>query len=322
MIIKNSNIRRILFEARYVIFMIIFGIILVLYLIQVLNENAKEKLKPSQNVVENTVVQTVDKSSQTVISGDNVSSKEQQANTSIIETFIGYCNNKQIEKAYALLTDECKKEVFADSITYFQKNYVDKIFTTKKMYSIQAWVNSYVDTYKVRIVDDMLSTGKVTDSSNVVEDYFTIVEQEDGFKLNINSYIAQQKLDRQAYINGITVTVLNKNIYKEYEEYEIKIENASDKTILLDSQEKTDSIYLVGSNENNYDAFLFEIDVTEITVEPGKTKTLSVRFNKIYSNQVIMEQMVFEDVITDYQNYMQLTDKSQYVNRGKIIIEI
>ena len=35
-----------------------------------------------------------------------------------------------------------------------------------------------------------------------------------------------------------------------------------------------------------------------------------------------MRQMVFEDVITDYETYNQLTDKTQYVNREKIVIDI
>lgn len=324
MIIKNSNVRRTLFENRYVIFVIIFAIILVLYLVQVLNEGAKQKLQSSNNEIQNTVTgaEKVDKSSQTVISGNDVTVAQQENNTKIIEEFINYCNNKEIEKAYNILTDECKEEIFDNNIQNFKQNYVDKIFTTKKMCSMQSWINSYRYTYKVKILDDMLSTGIISSSENSIEDYYTIVEKKDGYKLNINSYIGRQECNTQTQINGITLTVLYKNVYKEYESYDIKIENATQKTILLDSQEKVDSMYLVGSNENNYDAYSYEIDKTELIVEPSKMKILTIRFNKLYSNQTIMKQVVFSDIITDYETYEATLNKNEYTNRIRMLVEI
>lgn len=322
MIIKNSNIRRSIFENRYVIFVIIFGIILTLYIIQLLNANAKEKMEQKNNEIQNTVTQKVDKSSQPIISGEDVSKKDQQSNTELIEQFIRYCNNQQIEKAYNLLTNDCKEEVFGNNIEYFKKNYVDKIFTTKKMCTIQSWINSRVYTYKVKIFDDMLSTGQIIDTNHAIEDYYTIVKQENSDKLNINSYIAKQEIKKEVSIDGMKVSILNKNIYKQYEEYEIKLENTANKTILLDSQEKADSIYLIGSNENHYNAFSYEVDRTNLIIEPKRIKTMVLRFDKIYSSQVIMRKMVFEDIITDYETYEQVTDKKQYSNRQKIVIEL
>ena len=74
MIIKNSNIRRSIFENRYVIFVIIFAIILALYLIRLLNANAKEKLSVKNSETQNTIVETQrrDTSSQSVITQTEV----------------------------------------------------------------------------------------------------------------------------------------------------------------------------------------------------------------------------------------------------------
>ncbi|MBO5479176.1 MAG: hypothetical protein J6A04_05725 [Clostridia bacterium] len=322
MIIKNSNIRRSLFENRYVIFAIVFAIILVLYLIQVLNAESKKESIVQDNKVQNETAQVVDKSSQTVISGKDVTTTQQESNTKIIEEFITYCNNKEIEKAYSLLTEECKEEVFAGNIQYFKQNYVDKIFTSKKMCGMQSWINSYMYTYKVTIQDDMLSTGKTNSSGNKIEDYYTIVKQENSYKLNINSYIGRQQINKESQLNGIKITIICKNIYKDYESYDIKIENLSQKTILLDSKEKVNSIYLVGSNENKYDAYSYEIDKTQLILEPLRTKTLTINFNKIYSNKARMQQMVFTDIITDYEEYENMQNKNEYTNRIKISIEI
>ena len=94
MIIKNSNIRRSIYENRYVIFVVIFAIILALYLIRFLNENAKEKLKPKNEIQNVAVTQPkVDTSTKPVISGTEVNKEQQENNTKLIETFITYCNN-------------------------------------------------------------------------------------------------------------------------------------------------------------------------------------------------------------------------------------
>ena len=240
MIIKNSNIRRSIVENRYVIFVVIFAIILALYLIRFLNENAKEKLKPKNEIQNVAVTQPkVDTSTKPVISGTEVNKEQQENNTKLIETFITYCNNKEIEKAYALLSDECKEEVFSSNIQYFAKNYVEKIFTTKKMVTMQAWMNSYMNTYQVKIMEDMLSSGKITSSENAIEDYYTIVKKGTTNKLNINGYIGKQQMDAKDQVNGIAITVLCKDIYKEYETYDVKIENTSTHTILLDTRGKS-----------------------------------------------------------------------------------
>lgn len=323
MIIKNSNIRRSIFESRYVIFAVIFAIVLVLYLIQMLNNNIKQENAMQNNQIQNTIVDREDTTSKPVITGNEVKKDTQQANTKIIEQFITYCNNKEIEQAYGLLTDECKEELFFGNMEYFKQNYVDKIFVTKKMASIQSWISGYINTYRVTIQDDILSSGKLDSSNNIIEDYYTIMEQQDGtYKLNINNYIRREKVEKQRQINGITITIVCKDIYKEYESYDITIENMTSKTILLDSKETVDSIYLLGSNDNHYDAFSYEIDKTQTIIKPEENKKLTIRFNKIYSNKIIMRQMIFSDVIADYEEYEKTQNKKEYTDRLRFNIEL
>jgi hypothetical protein len=311
MIIKNSNTRRNLFENRYVIFVIIFAIILILSLIRLLNTNTKEKTQETSNSVQsNTVIQQQTSSESTsILTGQTVSQNVQTTSTQIIEDFINYCNNGEMEKAYNLLTEDCKSEIFNSDIQLFTSKYVSSIFTTKKMVTMQNWSNSYGYTYKVKILDDMLSTGKTSSTQDIVEDYYTIVYQQNGeYKLNINGYIGKSTINNTTQIDGITITVICKNIYKEYEEYSFKIENTTENTILLDSQEQTDTIYLIGSNESHYNAYSYELDKTTLTVDPEKSTTIKIRFNKIYSNQTQMQKVVFSDIITDYETYLATQD--------------
>lgn len=193
MIIKNSNLRQNLVGNRYKILGIIVAIILVLLLIRVLNAQAKQENERGKK--QNTIEQTSSyKPQETVVLGENVTTTKQEENTKIMDEFINLCNKKEIEKAYNLLTDECKEEIFNSSIKSFKENYVEKIFTTDKIYSMQSWINGTNTTYKVKILDDAMSLGKIGEP---VEGYYTIVKQNGEYKLNINSYVEREQLNKK-----------------------------------------------------------------------------------------------------------------------------
>lgn len=325
MIIKNSNIRRSIFENRYVIFVIILGIILAFLVIRILNTNAKEKFKQKSNQIQNTVAaqEKKDTFDEAVITQTQIEAPIQQNNLKIIEEFIGYCNRQEIEKAYSLLSEECQEEVFSSNIQYFKKNYVDKIFQTKKMYETQAWVNGYqTQTYKVKIMEDILSTGKINSSKNSIEDYYTLVTKGDVTKINLNGYIGRQIIEKETVYGGIRVKLLYKDIYSEYEKYKIEMENTTTNTILMDTQENVKTMYLESDEQNSYNAHSHEVDKTQLTIEPNKTKVVTIPFNKLYSNQAVIRKVVFSDVILNYEEYIAVENKKQYTNRGTISIEI
>lgn len=321
MIIKNSNLRQILFSNRYKILGIIIAIILVLCLIQVANELTKQKMKDRSEELANTpIIDSTYNPSETVISGKDVPKEQQTANSNIISSFIKYCNNKEIEKAYDILTNECKEKIFFSKIEYFNKNYVEKIFNTKKSYTIQSWETNNGYTYKVELSEDIMSTGKI--SENKIEEYYTVVMQDNEYKLNIGGYIGKNNSNAYSEAEGIRIEILNKDIYKDYEEYKIKVKNNTKTTIMLDSKQNTSSVYLQGQNDKPYSAFMYEIDENRLIVKPGYYTTLSIRFNKLSTTSIKMRYMVFTDIIKDYDEYKQLNNKKEYKNRLNIKIEL
>lgn len=328
MIIKNSNLRRELFSNRYLILAIMAAIIFLLLLINALNNMTKQNdnnlITPEQSIVSNTTAkQEIYTPEKTTISGSNVEAKKQEENKTIIDNFINYCNQKQIEQAYNLLTDDCKKEVFFSNIANFSNNYVNKIFNSKKTYSMQSWVNrDTYTTYKVKIVDDMISSGKITSKDNEIEDYYTVVQMGGEYKLNINNYIAKKEINKEKEFQGIKITVISRDTYKDYESYDVKVENLSENTILLDSQGSTDSMYVTASNDSKYKAYSYEIDKSRLIIEPGRSRTITIKFNKRYSNEAITRNIVFSDIIKNYDEYQQIQNKKEYTNRWAISIDV
>lgn len=308
MIIKNSNLRRDITENRYKILAIIVAIILVLCLIQSLNELAKTSNKKKNENKINTNTSSY-KPEETAVLGSNVQNKKQEQNTKVMDEFIKYCNSKEIEKAYNLLTDECKIEKFSNNIENFKTNYVEKIFTKTKTYNMQAWINGENPTYKVRIIDDVLATGDVGEA---VEDYITIIKKDNDYKINLSSYIGTTNVNKQTKQDDIIVTFLEKESNMEYEIYNIQIENKTKNTMLLDTKTKPKSVYATGSNGATYTAFMYEIEDTHLTIEQGVTKKISIKINKIYSPNIGVDKLTFTDVIENLEEYNNTQNKNEY----------
>ena len=95
---------KLLFEILFVIALIILGL-------QYLNKKVAEPKQVSAQInIENT---------------NNVQNIQQDKN--IISTFLEYCKNNQVQEAYAMLSENCKKEKY-NSIDLFNKNYMQKYF--------------------------------------------------------------------------------------------------------------------------------------------------------------------------------------------------
>lgn len=124
--------------------------------------------------------------SKAIISDTNLSEEQTSQEIALIEDFINKCNENKVEEAYNLLSTDCKEQVFP-TIESFYNNYYAKIFTSKMSYDAEAWIAHYDVTYRVEIMEDILSSGKV--SEEAFEDYYTIVEENDTSKINLNNFV-------------------------------------------------------------------------------------------------------------------------------------
>lgn len=322
MIIKNSRLRQYLSKNRYKILFGVIGIILLLLILGNLSDIAEEESKNKQNTTTNKIANTsnVYKPQETVISGGNISNKTQEENSNIINNFVNYCNNGQYTNAYNLLTNECKTLMYP-TVEDFTQNYVKSRFTKKRAADIQSWYNDTVDTYKVKFVEDILSTGNAN-STGTIEDYITIVTQNGESKLNVNGYICRKTMGATSTNNGITISLVSKDMYMDYEVYNIQITNNTENSILLDSKQNTDTVYLKNGSGNKFRASIYELSEIDLTVGKGQTKSLSIKFNKIYNPAVKMIAMEFENIIMNYEEYVNLQDKTNYKNINNIEIEL
>lgn len=285
-------------QNRKVIWITLLLVVGVITLIQILDRLVKEK--NINEVTNNVVTPNITNKNYSVITGE-----ENESNTSkIIDEFINYCNNQQIEKAYELLSDECK-EILYPTLNEFEKKYHSKIFTEKKTYLYQAWIsNSNTYTYKVDFVDNILATG--TASKTSICDYYTVVENNDTYKLNINKFIDCEDINKLGTKNNITINIKRKKIYIDYETYEIEVKNDNQKDLMLDDLLHTKTIYVEDYKEQKYFWNNYEFIESDVTIEKGNKQNINIKFNKAYTPKYETMKIVFSNIKINSEETIQI----------------
>ena len=242
----------------------------------------------------NSVTITTPKS---VISGTTVDANENKLKT--IDEFVEYCNNGQIEQAYNLLSDDCKKEIYS-SQELFQNIYYNPLYSNgKKNVTMENW---FSDTYKVDFNEDFLATGKYT-KENTKQDYITIVKQNDDYKLNINRFVGISNSGHTGSADGINIKLDNIAKYMDYEVYTFEVSNNTEHTIALGNLNEEKSMYLADSNNLQYPAYNHELSDAEISVSSAQTKIVKIKYYSRYTSNKNLKYVVFPNIILDYDSF-------------------
>lgn len=293
---------RILYHNNKTKIWLILGIIIFVYVIirmfnaQIKKEN-EEKINNGTN--QNFQVTTYLPSSQTSVMTNSSTTKENvKKDTEIIKNFIDFCNDNNIEEAYNLLSQQCKDELYKN-INDFYNKYYKNIFNEKRSYDIENWASSKNITYKVKYLNDIMSSGTVNDE--YIEEYITVVTENNEKKLNINQFIGKEELNLKMETDNLNITVVNKYVYYDYEEYEIIFENNTDKNIILDTKENTESVYIEDTKDVKYTWFGNEVPNSYLNLNSGESKRLRLKFNEIYTGKKTDSTIYLTDVNIDGQ---------------------
>lgn len=302
-----GNLRRYYYANKTKIWRGILIVAFILVIIQVLNyfvgrKNTNKTNTASNNISTNITENTSLTTNKSALGTGAVSENKLKDDIKIIDDFLNLCNNKKFEDAYKLLSTDCKNNVF-NTYEVFKKTYCDKIFNTYKTYTSENWSDN---TYKVRITEDPLATGK-TSSDMSIQDYMTIVDENNEKKLNINNYIGRNKINAVNTQNNIKIEVLSSDTFTEYEVYNIRVTNNSDKTIYLDDGEKTSTIYIEDSNGLKYNAASGEIIYSTLKIKPGSTIEYAIKYTNTYRASRKINKLVFANLILDYDKYIKNT---------------
>ncbi len=287
------------------IIIIIAIIAFIIILLKVVDNILRQTTTTEETNISNVV--DLQKPTESVITGQNVSESVTEENVGAIKKFIDYCNNSETTKAYELLSNDCKEE-FNNDINIFIKNYYARNFQTKKTYNLELMfseVGSY--TYKTTYYnDDLLATGGKSTNDNF-EDYITIINQDGERKLNINGFIKKQEINKEQTINEIQIIIKNKKVYRSYEQYRISIKNNTENTISISDGQNSEDIFLLDKNDTKYVSFLHEIPIYDLSIDSRRTKELNITFNKMYDTYRTIKKMQFNNICLNQEDNTKTT---------------
>ena len=294
------NLLRYYRQNRMKVCIIIFAVIFafaILKVIQMQAEETKEKrIKEQEETTDNVV--SYQNESETIISKGNVSETYKDDFGEIIDEFYTFCINHEPEKAYELLAPDTKKVLYPTQKEFESLYYQDK-FEGNKQYSFQSWSKSSNDIYiyKVKIFDNMLESGKKNDQ--YIEDYITIVPYKDNYLLNINGYIGREQINKKGEIEPITATISVCDNYMEYQNYTIRLKNNTDQTIILDTKQKSKSMYVTDDKNNKFEPIIYENAEDDFILEPQEAKTIQIKFNVAYRQNLNITSVNFTDIVKE-----------------------
>ena len=232
---------------------------------------------------------------------DDASSAPKKVQNSIgkfVEEYIEYCNNKEYEKAYNMISDECK-EIFNSFSEY--KAYVANKFGSKKIYSIQNYSN-YDDKYiyAVKLYDDIMATG-LTNSTYRYQEEKIVASYDENRKIvfSVGNFVEKKDISSVQENEYLKIDVKNKIVKYSFETYEIKLTNRSENTIIIENGTVDNEVLLNLGNE-----YRKEIDATDIILKPNETKDVNITFNKFCDDGIEAKSIVF-DSIRVVENYIE-----------------
>lgn len=293
------SIKRFYNQNRRNIWLVIIIIAFLFIIFRLINTFYSNSRRIEREALQNNVNNTNDISeennniiiSNSSATGETISNSSLKTDTDVITEFLENCNNGNVEEAYNMLTDECKEEMFS-TVEDFRTFYYGNIFNGNKVtFEIENWVN---DIYKVDIVPDMLSTGKV--NNTVMQDYITVDNYTGEYKLNINNYISRRDINKSQEKDNVKITVNYRDTYMEYEEYNLTIENNGETSIVLDDLTNLESMYIEDQNEMHYTAYTHEITKDMLEIPSGTSKTIEIKYYSRFSSSRNIEKLVFSNV--------------------------
>lgn len=304
-------------QNRGIFWAVIGAAALLIIIIQILNGIAKEEKEQKRKEIENrnsstSQSTTISKTDESVITKEKVSAEVDKKNTDIIKEFVGYCNSNETEKAYNMLSEECKSLIYPNVET-FRNNYHKKIFYIYRMYNLENWysdLNSWV--YYIKYTEDVLSTGN-TNSADNKADYITVVKKQDGYYINISNYVKREECKKSNEEKKVTLQVNWIDYYIDFAVLNITVKNDTDKVICLDTKKDNESMYLYDSNGVKYSSFLNENAEEQLVIYRNINNSINVKFNKMYNQEREIRGLMASDIVLNYENYKENKEQKEVI---------
>ena len=271
------------YRKNKVIILVIILIWLVIFFINQLLRGYKKPVEIDNSY--NPHVAVIDSSSK-------VPKTMQKTIETLIKEYVDYCNNNDFDKAYNMLSKNCKEYAFNNNFDNFVHHVYLKM-PTPKQYSIQDYSNignNYI--YSVKYTDDLLATGLTNKEYTHTEEKMTFKKMNDEtIEMSVGSFYDVKDIKSVSENDYLKVDVEKCIINYETEEYLIKFTNRTNNVLVIEDKKSKDEIQLLISSElrgNEYES--------NIILQPNEQKNVKIKFEKFIDDNRKTNAIVFNNI--------------------------
>ncbi len=213
----------------------------------------------------------------------------------LINEYVGYCNEGNYQKAFNMLSEECRKYGFNNSVYRFMEHVLVKMPTPKK-YSIQDYSNiKYGKTrlyiYEIKYTDDLLATGLTNSTYSYTSEKITFYEDDDGLKMCAGDYIYYAPIKNISENEYFKIDVVAKIVNYSIEKYDVILTNRSNYTVVVADGAEENEVILTLPNEVRDRS-----ELSNIVLKPQESTELNITFPKFVDDGDIAQSIVFSSI--------------------------
>ena len=224
---------------------------------------------------------------------DKISKNDVKTMNEYIKKYIDYCNNKDYDNAYNMLSTSCKSYVYENNEDNF-KSYVDKIFSEKREYYTQNFSNvDGIYLYILTIIDDIESTG-TTGGYYSYSERIALFKEGNELKLSNDNFIISKDINITKEDDYMKVELISKDIGYDTVAYNLKITNKTlDGYVLISDATYPKEVSLTVGDQ---DRGALNLDNNQFYVEPGNTEEMYFTFTKYFDETTNESVLQLNDV--------------------------
>lgn len=253
----------------------------IIFFINLFLKNYKPQKKPQTTYKPHTSV--MDQSSSVPVKTGNEIEE-------MLEKYINYCLEGNVETAFSMLSDTCKEYSFQKDIDYFTAYIQNKIGDAKR-YAIQNYSNegnTYI--YQVKYSGDMLATGLTNTEYSYTEEKVIFKKQKDGtLEMAVGNFVDYEEIQNIFENEYLKVDVKSVLQYYSMERYSVILTNRSDATIVMVDGQEANEIFLTLQSQDVRET----LDAQEIVLRPGEQRKVTLDFPKFYDNEDDAQSLTF-----------------------------
>lgn len=229
-----------------------------------------------------------------IISGSEVPKKDKEPIEELIDEYVEYCMNKEYDKAYAILSEDCKEEVYPTIESF--KSHVNRTYLEGKTYNIKSYsTQKETYTYRLRVIDDIMATGYNNGESDEYEDLITITKKNDTYYLSIQNFILTQEKNIIYEDDYMRIWIEKVKHYYDKEKYVVKIRNKTNYYIVIANDQSPNEVLLnLGDDTRKRETQVYTNN--NIFIRSGNTATFEMTFPKYFDESSTSTSIIFNAV--------------------------